>query len=214
MARNHAANDAQKERKMIRRGDTRLKPENSMSKADPEMTSNDVIEIVQLFNQNGIAVHIDGGWAVDALLGEQTRNHADLDIAVQHKDVTQIRALLEARGFKDIPRDDTWECNFVLGDDRGRQVDIHSYTFDEGGNNVYGVAYPFDSLTGIGSINGHCVKCISPAWLVKFHTGYELDENDYHDVRALCLRFGIPLPAEYAEFVRKEREDSSADSVK
>ena len=187
---------------------------NSMPKPDPEMTSSDVIEIVQLFNQNGIDVHIDGGWAVDTLLGEQTRTHTDLDIAVQHKDVTQIRALLEARGFKDIPRDDTWECNFVLGDDRGRQVDLHSYTFDEGGNNVYGVAYPFDSLTGIGSINGHRVKCISPAWLVKFHTGYKLDQNDYRDVQALCRRFGIPMPAEYDEFVQNEGEDFSADSVK
>lgn len=26
---------------------------------------------------------------------------------------------------------------------------------------------------------------INPAWMVKFHTGYELDENDYHDVKLL-----------------------------
>ena len=178
------------------------------------MTASDVIEIVHLFDRNQIEFHIDGGWAVDALLGEQTRTHADLDIAIQHKDVAQIRALLEGRGYADVPRDDTRDCNFVLGDEQGRQIDIHSYTFDSEGNNVYGVAYPLDSLTGEGAIDGQPVKCISPEWLVKFHTGYKLDENDYQDVRALCQRFVIQKPAEYDELVRKEQQDSSEETLK
>lgn len=169
----------------------------------PEMTANDVIEIVQLLSRNQIDVCVDGGWGVDALLGEQTRAHSDLDIAIPHTDVALVRTLLEARGYKDVPRDDTRDCNFVLGDDQGRQIDIHSYMFDSTGNHVYGVAYPYDSLNGTGSVNGHPVKCISPEWMVKFHTGYQLDENDYHDVKALCQRFGIPMPSEYEEFERK-----------
>jgi len=172
----------------------------------PEMTADDVIVFVQLLNQHNIQVFIDGGWGVDALLGEQTRPHNDLDIALQHKDVPQARALLEARGYKDVPRNDTWECNFVLGDDEGRLVDFHSYTFDEAGNHIFGVKYPFDSLTGAGSIHGFPVKCISPEWMVKFHTGYKLDENDYHDVKALCQRFGFEIPEEYAEFVKQDKE--------
>lgn len=171
-----------------------------MRKDDPEMTASDVVEIVQLLDQHHIDVCIDGGWGVDALLGEQTRSHSDLDIAVQHKDVAQVRALLEARGYKDMPRDDTRDCNFVLGDDQGHQIDVHSYTFDEAGNHVYGVAYPADSLNGIGSVSGVPVRCISPEWMVRFHTGYEIDANDYHDVRTLCQRFGIELPAEYEKF--------------
>src|SRR5712672_2670106 len=95
-----------------------------------KMTANDVIEIVQLLEQNGIDVCVDGGWGVDALLGEQTRMHSDLDIAIPHKDVVLIRTLLEARGYRDVPRDDTRDCNFVLGDNQGRQVDVHTYTFD------------------------------------------------------------------------------------
>lgn len=39
--------------------------------------------------------------------------------------------------------------------------------------------------------------------MVKFHTGYELDENDYRDVRALCQRFGIEMPSEYGKFEAK-----------
>ena len=177
-----------------------------MRNDDPEMTAHDVVEIMRLFDQNHIDFYIDGGWGVDALLGEQTRIHADLDIAVQHKDVAQIRALLEARGYQDVPRDDTRECNFVLGDDQGHQIDIHSYTFDAAGQIVFGVPYPFDSLTGTGTVDGQPVKCISPEWMVKFHTGYKLDENDYHDVKALCQRFGMQAPAGYEEFEKGDTD--------
>lgn len=171
-----------------------------MQEVNPQMTAQDVIAFVQLLNQHHIGVYVDGGWGVDALLGEQTRIHADLDIAVEHKDVPQIRALLEARNYRDVPRDDTRDCNFVLGDDEGHLIDFHSYTFDAAGNHVFGVAYPYASLSGTGSINWFPVKCISPEWIVRFHTGYPLDEDDYHDVKLLCERFGIKLPQEYEEF--------------
>jgi lincosamide nucleotidyltransferase A/C/D/E len=168
------------------------------------MTAADVVEICQLFSRHHIEFTVDGGWAVDALLGRQTRPHTDLDIAVQHQDVPRLRALLEAHGFVDVPRDDTWECNFVLGDSRGRQVDIHSYTFDAAGRCIYGLPYPAESLTGAGAIAGQAVNCIAPAWLVQFHTGYPLDENDYRDVKALCRHFGLTMPAEYAEFAAND----------
>lgn len=177
---------------------------NSMPKDDPEMTADDVLEIVQLFDQHHLDLCVDGGWGVDALLGVQTRPHADLDIAVQHQDVAQIRALLEARGYQDVPRDDTRDCNFVLGDDAGYLIDIHTYAFDAAGKHVYGLEYPRDSLNGTGSINGQPVTCISPEWMVKFHTGFRLDDNDYHDVKALCQRFGIVVPAEYEEFEQRD----------
>jgi len=164
------------------------------------MSAKDVIEIVNLLNQNDIEVIIDGGWGVDALLEKQTRTHADLDVAVEHKVVPNIRALLEAKGYHEVPWGDTWECNFVLGDDSGHLFDVHSCTFDKAGNNVFGVKYPYDSLKGSGSINGLPVKCITPEWMVKFHSGYKLDENDYHDVKLLCYRFGIEIPKEYNEF--------------
>ncbi len=84
---------------------------------------------------------MDGGWAVDALLGEQTRPHGDLDIALRHQDVPRLRKFLEAFGYADVPSVDRRECNFVMGDSQGHRVDIHSYEFDEAGHNVFGVAY-------------------------------------------------------------------------
>lgn len=168
-----------------------------MKELKKEMTAKDVVEFLQLCKENGIEVIIDGGWGVDALLGKQSRLHADLDIALEHKYVPKLRQLLKARGYQDVPRDDTRECNFVMGDDKSHEIDFHSFTFDEKGNHIFGIAYPLESLTGTGTINGYSVKCISPEWMVKFHTGYTLDENDYQDVLELCKKFGIAMPPEY-----------------
>ena len=184
-----------------------MKPtERYESNSITNMSADAVVHLLQLFEQQGIKVVVDGGWGVDALLGEQTRVHADLDIAVSHTDVPQLRALLTARGYKDVPHQGTWECNFVMGDEQGHEVDIHSYVFDAQGTLVFGVAYPLDSLTGTGTIQGYPVPCISAEWTVKFHSGYELDENDYRDVSAVCRRFGISLPDEYERFTRDSAE--------
>ena len=166
----------------------------------PEMTAEDAVKIIKLLEQNGIEVYVDGGWGVDALLGEQTRKHDDLDIALPHKFVPQLRELLEARGYRDVPRTDTRDCNFVLGDDKGHLVDVHSYTFDNNGINIFGVAYEPHHLVGTGTISGYLMKCPPPDIMVEFHTGYDVDENDYNDTKALCERFNIPLPKVYEKF--------------
>ena len=82
----------------------------------------DAAALIALLEQNGFEVYVDGGWAVDAVLGEQTRPHEDLDIALPHAQVPRLRALLSSRGFCELHRDDIWECNFVLADEAGRQL--------------------------------------------------------------------------------------------
>ena len=163
------------------------------------MNAETVIELIKLLIANDIDVVVDGGWGVDALLGEQTRPHDDLDIAIPHKDVPKLRKLLKEKDFTEIFRDDSRDCNFVLEDKAKNQIDVHSYSFDEHGNNIYGVAYLPEHLTGKGTISGYQVKCIPPEWAVKFHTGYALDENDFYDTQALCRKFNIPLPSELEE---------------
>jgi lincosamide nucleotidyltransferase A/C/D/E len=63
------------------------------------MTAEDVVRLYRLFAQHAIEVWLDGGWCVDALLGRQTRPHADLDIAVRHANVPMLRRLLLTRGY-------------------------------------------------------------------------------------------------------------------
>jgi lincosamide nucleotidyltransferase A/C/D/E len=171
-----------------------------------EMTIEDLLDLLHMFEQNGVEIILDGGWAVDALLGGQTRPHEDLDVAMPHKYVPLARALLEARGYHDVERTDTQDCNFVLGDEHGHLVDFHTYTFDEQGNLTFGLPYPPESLTGVGTVLDHPVRCITPRWLVQFHTGYKFDDNDYLDVKALCERFGLELPAEYQVYANEKEK--------
>jgi len=86
-----------------------------------------------------------------------------------------------------------------MGDEHGHLVDFHTYTYDESGDLLFGLPYPLESLQGVGSIAGCQVRCITPEWLVKFHTGYPLDVADIHDVLALCQRFALAIPPEYIE---------------
>jgi lincosamide nucleotidyltransferase A/C/D/E len=166
------------------------------------MSAKDARGLYDLLERGGIKIWIDGGWAVDAVLCEQTRDHSDLDIALETRFLSRLREVMADRCFEQIPRDDTRPWNFVLGNGDGLEVDVHAFTFDENGNGVYGPPengdyYWADALTGEGVIEGRPVRCISPEWLVRWHTGYELKETDFHDVRALCQRFGIELPDEY-----------------
>jgi len=167
------------------------------------MPAEAVLAFVQLLTDYDIEVILDGGWAVDALIEKQTRPHEDLDIAVFHKDVPHIRTLLEERGFVEIPRDDSWECNFVYGNQQGHVIDVHSCTFDDQGKNIYGVAYSLEAFSGSGKIAGYPVRCVPPALLMEYHTGYPLDTNDFHDVSQLSRKFDLKIPEAYKKFVDK-----------
>ena len=166
------------------------------------MTAKDVLELYTALAAMGVHLWVDGGWGVDALLGEQTRPHKDLDIVIQEKDVSKLREFLASRGFVEVKLEIARPHNFVLGDAAGREIDIHVIVLDSDGNGIYGPPrdgqmYPAASLTGNGLIAGLHVRCISPEWVVAFHRGYELKEKDFQDVTAICTRFGIKLPDIY-----------------
>jgi lincosamide nucleotidyltransferase A/C/D/E len=151
-----------------------------------EMTAEDVLAFLDLARELKTKLWIDGGWAVDACLGHQTRKHADLDIALSSPDMDVVARALRARGYSTAPRGDNRSTNFALGDAAGHEVDLHASEL-----------YPPGSLAGRGEIAGRAVDCVGPEWLVRFHSGYPLDENDRADVIALCDAFGIELPPEY-----------------
>lgn len=168
-----------------------------------EMTSANVIEFLVGMEKLEIQIWIVGGWGVDALLEKQTRPHDDLDIVIQHQDVSTAREFLERRGFQNVPRPDTCDWNFVLGDNLGHEIDFHVIFFDDNGNGIYGppgkgeIYPPSGSLRENGNICGYRVRCISPEQMVKDHIGYKFREKDYLDVSALCRKFGITIPLEF-----------------
>jgi lincosamide nucleotidyltransferase A/C/D/E len=182
----------------------------------PETTAEDVVALLDVLDGVGIRVWLDGGWAVDACLGEQTRPHADLDIVIEERHLETVVDTLHGRGYRPLPRDDTRPWNFVLGDTAGHQVDFHVIVIDAVGRGRYGppelddFCYEAEALAWTGTIGGHPVSCMPPEWLVRWHTGYELDAFDIADVTALCERFAIPLPDEYARLRASINSDAVA----
>lgn len=165
-----------------------------LSKKNLNMTSSKVLDLYNWCKENGIAIWIDGGWCVDALLGKQTREHADLDIAVQRKDNAKLRKLLDNNGYKEKKRNDSSEFMYVMDNEAGKSIDVHVFEYDENGKNIYGIEYPFGSLTGRGIIDGQDVNCINSKFMFQFKTGYEPKEKDLQDLRALSEKFGFELP--------------------
>ena len=174
------------------------------------MEAADVLDLYHALHQLGVEIWIDGGWGVDALLEQQTRPHQDLDIAIQQIHVAKLTELVRVRGYEETKLEIRRPHNFVFADDHGHEIDVHVIVLDEQGNGIYGPPengemYPADALEGIGIIAGQTVRCISPEWTIKFHSGYPLKEKDDHDVSALCEKFGIDLPAEYEPFRYRSR---------
>jgi lincosamide nucleotidyltransferase A/C/D/E len=165
------------------------------------MTAGDATALLAGLAEHGVDACVGGGWAVDALLGEQTREHADLDLWVPAADLEPLFVAFAERGVDRIfpwPGDRSW--NFVLHDGERRRIDLHLYEPGPGGPIHYGSAldpytFPAEALAGRGVIADTDVRCESAEWAVRWRTGYPPRPNDLHDVPLLCTRFGIALPA-------------------
>ena len=162
------------------------------------MTASGVVGVLERLSGAGIDAWLDGGWGVDALLGEHTRPHEDLDLIVRVADVTEMRNVLDAAGFRLVRG--ALDSNFVLRDPRGREIDVHPVRFDDEGNGIYRMEngedwmYPAGGFAGHGSVSGRHVKCLTADVQMLCHaTGYQQSETDFHDVRLLNSRFGTPL---------------------
>lgn len=167
------------------------------------MTGEDVMRVLDLLEQAGVRCWVDGGWGIDALLGEQTRDHDDLDLALEWQDLGRFEAAVAGEGFRETCRDGPG--NPVFADAAGRRIDVHVVDTafeitDEQGSRVYGgrgLPYEVGALEGAGEILGRPVACCTAEFQVRSHTGYDFDEQDVRDLIALRDRFGVALPSEY-----------------
>jgi lincosamide nucleotidyltransferase A/C/D/E len=179
-----------------------------MAAVKSETTAADVTGFYLRMEALGVEVWLDGGWGVDALLGEQTRQHGDMDIVVRESDLGRLLDFLKEQGFRELARDDSRPWNFALGDASCREIDLHVIVLDSEGNGIYGPPdhgemYPAEALQGRGHVAGLPVRCISPEFQIASHRGYEFDETDVGDVCALADKFGLDIPREYRERLRK-----------
>jgi lincosamide nucleotidyltransferase A/C/D/E len=159
-----------------------------------DMTATEVVRLLDRLDALRLSAWLDGGWGVDALLREQTRPHDDLDLVTPLDEVAALIAALGELGYRHLGGGPP--LSFELVDEAGRQIDVHPVAFDDAGDGIYRMhdggtwAYPAAGFEGTGAVAGRTVRCLTPDVQVLCHAGYELDDDDLHDLRALAERFG------------------------
>jgi lincosamide nucleotidyltransferase A/C/D/E len=136
----------------------------------------------------GLRACVGGGWAVDALLGRQTRPHRDLDLAVDAAQFGQVMVFLAERGYS--PRVDWLPVRVEVEDENGQRVDVHPLAFADDGSAVQagleGIEFRYAAnafTTGI--IAGQTIDCLTAEQQLSFREGYAWRDVDHHDVRLL-----------------------------
>ena len=178
------------------------------------LTAHDALDLHQLITSRGIRLWICGGWGVDALLGQETRPHHDLDVLMLVDDVTRLRRLLVRHGFrlKEYWEENRWVTDgegkriataFVLWDAQERELDVHALHMDTDGNglpdweNSEGFIFTPEDLGGEGLIAGEPVACLSATMQMQAHSGYSVPEKQFSDIERLHRKFGVDYPPEY-----------------
>jgi lincosamide nucleotidyltransferase A/C/D/E len=165
------------------------------------MTEADVVEVLDWLGEVEVPVWLEGGWGVDALIGQQTREHKDLDVIVEDDHVSRMFDVLHEHGFRPSPG---VQGGVVLRDQSGRVVDVHRVRFDDRGNGHFESEDrgPFDhpaaAFAAAGSIAGRRVTCLSAEAQMTNHAwGYTPGDTDVHDMRLLTARLGTALLPPY-----------------
>lgn len=188
------------------------------------MRAEEVTALYRLLAQRGLRVWVDGGWGVDALLGEQTRPHKDFDALAPLADLGALAAALAEWGFalKETWGENRWVASpvrppligresgggdavataFVVRDGAGRELDVHALTFDGRGAGIpawnAATIYSPEAFAGRGMIAGIPVRCLSAEMQMATHAGYALQAKDLQDLRLLHERFGVAYLPEQA----------------
>jgi lincosamide nucleotidyltransferase A/C/D/E len=136
----------------------------------------------------GIRAWVAGGWAVDILVGRQTRPHGDLDLAIDAVQLPRLLELLNGDGF--TMSVDAFPSRAELTARDGRILDVHPVEFDAAGAGVQQgldggtFRYAADGFTR-GAFAGTEVSCLSAAQQLVFRRGYRLRPVDHHDIALL-----------------------------
>ncbi len=162
------------------------------------MTAADVVAALDRLDAAGIEWWVDGGWGVDALLGEETRPHDDLDLALRAEEIARLPAVFPE--FERVDHDQ-WPAAFVLRDSAGRQLDFHPLRFDERGDGWQPQSsgsdahWPREALSARGRIGEREVRCTSAQFQIESHLYDGYDDIDWVDARRIAERFGLELRA-------------------
>lgn len=162
----------------------------------PALSAADARALYSMLVERGVECWVMGGWGVDALLGDVTRQHHDLDLLVSRSDLGVLLDGLDEHGFREklVWEESRWvdvagvarPTAFVQVDDAGRELDVHLVEVVDGGPPVVVCDVPWAldeaSLTATGVLDGRRVRCVSATTQLQMHTGYDLPPEHRDDV--------------------------------
>jgi lincosamide nucleotidyltransferase A/C/D/E len=149
------------------------------------MNSDQVTALLNELGRYRLRVWVAGGWAVDAVVGRQTRPHADLDLAIDASQQPDLLDLLDRLGFAIAVNWLPVRAELLASD--GRKVDLHPVLFAPDGSGIqqgldgHSFTYAADGFAE-GVINGMRVPCLSIAQQLRFRECYPLRDIDHHDI--------------------------------
>lgn len=88
------------------------------------MRATELLSVMDRLAAGGIVAWLDGGWAVDALVGTQTREHSDLDVALDVTALRRVTSMLRSDGFV-VLRDELPTAIAFRNEMGGTEVDLH-----------------------------------------------------------------------------------------
>jgi lincosamide nucleotidyltransferase A/C/D/E len=159
------------------------------------MTAEDVLAVLAVLRGAGTDIWIAGGWGIDALVGNQGRDHRDLDLLHRREQEKHVLAALAGAGFTEIL--DQRPVRFVMAHPEGQEIDLHPLAFAPDGSALqqsFDAGRPFSYPARCfvtGTVAGTTVPCVSAEQQVFFHQGYEPADRDRQDMARLREAFGI-----------------------
>ena len=151
------------------------------------VTGSEALAVLDDFAAADIAVWIAGGWGVDALMGDQTREHDDLDLLFNRNHEGLVITMLERKAFFETV---DWRPGRFVMNDGTRELDLHPMeVLDAGGAILHthtDETFVFESVDFVeGRIDNRAVPCLSAAKQWELHQGYEPTTKDLHDLALL-----------------------------
>lgn len=152
------------------------------------VTKEDLLKVIDLFEEIQITYWLDGGWGVDALVGKQTRNHRDIDINYDANETERLLDTLIKVGYQ--VETDWMPVRAELYHPELGYLDIHPFIIEADGSckqsDLEGGFYNIDAkYFGQTIFEGRKIPCISIEGQKVFHSGYELRKSDIHDLKCL-----------------------------
>ena len=154
------------------------------------MKVDNVLMVVRALQAHGVAFHLAGSWAVDALEGWETRTHDELTVVIDdyERDGERAADALASSGFHGAARQqgDAWmPRRAVLRDRAGRRVELVSLDLQAVAHEmrapralrdaaVSPASRVSSAVYAEGTVQGTPVPCLSAVVLLLHHTRFEL----------------------------------------